>query len=88
MAERDQSSFSRGTPIRTESADFGDQKVAVTAYPYLLLGADSGTRTRDLHFGKVAFYQLNYVRSFPPSMSTPNCGPSFGDEILCHCQRT
>lgn len=30
----------------------------------LAFGADSGTRTRDLHFGKVAFYQLNYVRLF------------------------
>lgn len=30
----------------------------------LVFGADSGTRTRDLHFGKVAFYQLNYVRLF------------------------
>lgn len=71
MAERDRSSFSRGTPIRTESADFGDQKVAVTAYPYLLLGADSGTRTRDLHFGKVMFYQLNYVRSSDQLFTTP-----------------
>lgn len=25
-------------------------------------GADDGTRSRDLHLGKVAFYQLNYVR--------------------------
>jgi hypothetical protein len=30
-------------------------------------GADDEARTRDLNLGKVALYQLSYVRMLPPS---------------------
>ena len=34
-------------------------------------GADNGTRTRGLNLGKVALYQLSYVRKlFPPWWAT------------------
>ncbi len=29
------------------------------------LGAENGTRTRDLNLGKVALYQLSYFRNLP-----------------------
>ncbi len=35
----------------------------------LLLGAENGTRTRDLNLGKVALYQLSYFRNIHPDRS-------------------
>ena len=35
------------------------------------LRADNETRTRDLNLGKVALYQLSYVRLLPRSVSLP-----------------
>ena len=33
-------------------------------FPFLGLGAENGTRTRDLNLGKVALYQLSYFRKY------------------------
>ena len=36
-------------------------------FPFLGLGAENGTRTRDLNLGKVALYQLSYFRNMYPN---------------------
>ena len=36
-----------------------------------LVKADDGSRTRDLELGKLALYQLSYVRRVPKSKAGP-----------------
>ena len=43
----------------------------------LLLGAENGTRTRDLNLGKVALYQLSYFRNLFPHLGN-RCSLRFG----------
>ena len=45
----------------------GHEKTAIPSGMTADHGADNGTRTRGLNLGKVALYQLSYVRKgFPP----------------------
>ena len=63
------------------SSDFGRDELRMTpgfavryekaSFRKLSNGADNGTRTRGLNLGKVALYQLSYVRKcFPPWWAT------------------
>ena len=38
--------------------------------------ADNGTRTRDIDLGRVAFYQLNYIRMWAEAPSKKDCSTS------------
>ena len=42
-------------------------------FPFLGLGAENGTRTRDLNLGKVALYQLSYFRMHDRSLADCEC---------------
>ncbi len=50
--------------MRTRPGAGGDEKKGrdAAALPHSDVGAGNGTRTRDIHLGKVALYQLSYSR--------------------------
>ena len=49
---------------------------------FLFFGADDGARTRYLHLGKVALYQMSYIRKLlvPPDGIEPS---TRGFSVLC-----
>ena len=47
-------------PVQQQNQSFRTIKKRV--FTTLLNGADDGTRTRYLHLGKVALYQMSYIR--------------------------
>jgi hypothetical protein len=49
-------------PTRLKKSDFGFLR-SYPSEPHLPLEADDGSRTRDLELGKLALYQLSYVRA-------------------------
>ena len=46
---------------------FLDKKDLNWLSPFNVYGADDGARTRYLHLGKVALYQMSYIRKMVPS---------------------
>ncbi|KRN24127.1 hypothetical protein IV69_GL001147 [Weissella confusa] len=49
-----------------------DFKSCASAYSAKPAKANNGIRTRDLYHGKVAFYQLNYIRMMPTKGLEPS----------------
>ena len=68
-----------GTRIRTGDNGFAIRRLSRLAMPPIRNGAGNGTRTRDIHLGKVVLYQLSYSR--PPSASqAPKGGLRLADK--------
>ena len=58
------------------------QKEKTARFCTVLVGADDGARTRYLHLGKVALYQMSYIRILlvPPGGIEP---PTRGFSVPC-----
>jgi hypothetical protein len=71
----DMTNVRRGWPV---DADRAQQKPRSTG-PGFLLGADDQVRTGDLNLGKVALYQLSYVRIASDQLSLIGASTSLPD---------
>ena len=63
-------------PPRFELGNKGFADLCLTTwlwYRDIKIGADDGARTRYLHLGKVALYQMSYTRISVPVLSEPWC---------------
>ena len=69
-----ESEFCRLVPYRLAMSPFIEKALNVILSAFHVYGADDGARTRYLHLGKVALYQMSYIRKsmVPPDGIEPS----------------